>query len=360
MYRTWSSGDGSDILLIEGKPGSGKSTLTKYFKRHLSERGPQAGQIVATFFYSYREGQSQRDHSNMLRSVLYDVLDQNEAFFFHFQERYRKAARDGNSFQWPYNFLKEILLSFRDHPVETRLHLIVDAVDESEGRDRLDIVNLLRLLCAPANGCNVSSKVFIASRPIEGLNRSVANTGIKVITMQEVNKPDILKFAGSFLGPKLGLFGDLNRRATEIIIRNAQGVFVWVHLVREEVLKCSARGYTGRKIVDLLESLPKELEGSYRRMLDELESRSDEDVKDGVRILQFVLFTCRPLRLEELRHALAIPHEIEAEFQCSSEFFEDELIHGIDKRIIHCAGNFLEIKRVHGTPLYATISIESL
>jgi hypothetical protein len=91
-------------------------------------------------------------------------------------------------------------------------------------------------------------------------------------------------------------------------------------------------------------------------MVDELESRSDLDVKDGVRILQFVLFTCRPLRLEELRHALAIPHEIGAEFQCSKEFFEDGLIHDIDKRIVHCAGNFLEIKRIHGTPLYATIS----
>src|SRR6266852_5472806 len=142
-YRTWSSGDGSDILLIEGKPGSGKSTLTKYFKRHLSERGPQAGQIVATFFYSYREGQSQKDHSNMLRSVLYDVLDQDETFFFHFQKCYRQAARAGRTFQWPYSSLKDILLCLRDHPVEVRLYFIVDAVDESEDRDKLEVVQLL-------------------------------------------------------------------------------------------------------------------------------------------------------------------------------------------------------------------------
>jgi hypothetical protein len=71
-------------------------------------------------------------------------------------------------------------------------------------------------------------------------------------------------------------------------------------------------------------------------------------------MLQFVLFTCRPLRLEELRQALAIPGGINAEFPCSDELFEDGLIHGIERRIIHCTGNFLEIKRVHGTPLYGS------
>ena len=69
-------------------------------------------------------------------------------------------------------------------------------------------------------------------------------------------------------------------------------------------------------------------------------------------MLQFVLFTCRPLRLEELRHALAIPDAIDAEFPCPDEVFEDKLIQGIDKRIIRCTGNLLDIKRVHGTLLY--------
>jgi putative protein kinase ArgK-like GTPase of G3E family len=59
-YQMWSSSNGSDVLLIQGKPGSRKSTLTKYFKRHLLERASQAGQIVVTFFYSYREGDHKR------------------------------------------------------------------------------------------------------------------------------------------------------------------------------------------------------------------------------------------------------------------------------------------------------------
>jgi hypothetical protein len=63
-------------------------------------------------------------------------------------------------------------------------------------------------------------------------------------------------------------------------------------------------------------------------------------------MLQFVLFTFRPLRLEELRQALAIPDSPDVSFSCSDESFEEDLIIGIDKRVISCACNFLEIKGV--------------
>jgi hypothetical protein len=70
---------------------------------------------------------------------------------------------------------------------------------------------------------------------------------------------------------------------------------------------------------------------------------------DGLRMLQFVFFAYRPLRVEELRQALAIPDSLDAVFLCSDESFEGDLIIGIDKRIISCAGNFLEVKGVRGT-----------
>jgi hypothetical protein len=321
------------------------------------ERKPQAGQIVASFFYSYREGQSQKDHSNMLRSVLYNALDQDEAFFFHFQERYRQAALVGEPFRWPYNYLKEILLSLRDHPVEVRLYLIVDAVDESDDRDRLEIVQLLRQLCATKGPCLVKSKVFIASRPITGLNHHAAEiANLKVITLQDVNEPYILRFTQSFLNTNLGLSHDLVRQATEFIIQNARGVFIWVHLVKVEMLKYAENGCTGKEIFDLLTSLPIELEGFYSHILAELETRTDRDITVGLRMLQFALFTYRPLRMQELRHALAIPDKIDEEFPFSDKSFEEELIQGLDSRVIHCAGNFLDIKRVHGTPLYSIFS----
>jgi hypothetical protein len=320
----------------------------KYFKRSLLEPESRERQIVASFYYSYREGEQQTNHSNMLRSVLHDVLNQNEGFFFHFQPHYRQATQPGGHPRWSYDSLKEILLSFtKNHPVKERLYLVVDAVDESDdGERRYDVIELLRELCAAKGHCIV--KAFVASRPVIGLSGMSANLH-RMIRLQDVNYSDIVKFAGSFLGPELDLPPDIVHPATEYIVRNAQGVFVWVRLVREELIKYARSGCTKNQIFRFLESLPTELEGFYGCILTQLDGKEAQDVELGRRMLQFVLFAYRPLRLEELMHALAIRDSFDTAFPCSDESFEGELIHGIEKRIISCAGNFLEIKGSHGT-----------
>ena len=331
----------------------------KYFKRKLLKREPRGRRIVASFYYSYREGEEQTNHCNMLRSVLHDVLSQNEEFFFHFQSYYRQAAQHGGHPQWSYKSLKEILLSLtRDHPVSERLYLIVDAMDESDDGERIDVIKLLLDLCAAKGPCTV--KVFAASRPVVGLSGHSAKNH-KMIRLQEVNHSDILRFTESFLfDPELNLPPIIAHSATEYITGNAQGVFVWVHLVREELLEYAKHGYTRNQIFDFLKSLPTELEGIYKRMLMRLEGGMKQNIEIGQKILLFVLFTYRPLGLDELRHALAIRESQDFAFSCSDESFTGDLIYGIEKCVISCAGNFLEIKAQgdHGSSVSRSILLE--
>ena len=277
----------------------------------------------------------------MLRSILYDVLNQNETFFFHFQSLYRQMLQHG---VWSYDSLKKILLSFKEHPAKERLYLIVDAMDESDNEDRRGIISTLRQLSRNER-CACVVKVFVASRPLTGLNCQVAEIE-KIIRLQDENEPDILKFTESFLA-NLKLSPACHQKTKDYIVRNTQGVFVWVHLVEKELLKYDETGCNNNEIYNFLESLPTELDSFYERILDKLENNEQRDIKVGVKVFQLVLFAFRPLSVLEIQHALAISDDIDPEYLPSNASFEDELIKHIHKRIIHCGGNFLDIKGPH-------------
>jgi NACHT domain len=306
---------------------------------------------MADFFYSYREGELQKSHYNMLRSILYDILNQKETFFFHFQQEHRKyqallqKLSHSDLVEWHYESLKKVLSSLQDHPKAERLLLTIDAIDESDDEDRRDILKLLFNLCSNSKCCVV--KVFIASRPVAELEHNMSKFH-NLIRLQEETALDIKDFALSFLGPDLNFTGDLLYQATSYIVEQAQGVFLWVHLVREELLPYVESGCRKREIFEQLKNLPTGLEDFYEHILRKLAKGSPRDIRDGTRMFQLALFAYRPLSVAEFQHALAIPNDPSVEFIPSHESFEDELIWGIDKRVIHCGGNFLEIKGLRG------------
>ena len=315
----------------------------KYFHQSLLGREPHERPIVASFYYSYREGEKQTNHSNMLRSVLYDVLNQNEEFFFHFQADYRQIAQGGGHPEWSYQSLKGILRSFaKNHPVREQLYLVVDAVDESDAGERIDVINFLLELCSAKGRCVV--KVFVASRPVAGLSCYSLEENHKTIRLQDVNYPDILKFATSFLDESRFDIPPSNTYWALKVAEKAQGAFIWVRLVREELLRCAREGYSENEVIEFLESLPTELEEMYKNILTRLERGTERNIVIGQKMLQFVLLTYRPLGVGELTQALAMRDNLDSGFPCSDEQFQGRLIRGMSKRIISCAGNFLEIK----------------
>lgn len=185
-------------------------------------------------------------------TILYDILNQNEFFFYHhFQSEYRNyqaALRErGHSggVGWHYESFKRVLSSLWDYSLAERLYLIIDAVDESNDNDRRDILKLLFDLCSKSKNCIV--KVFIASRPVGQLElrRSKFHNFIR---LQDETKSDISSFAYSFLdGLHLTRFLP---QAMEYIVENAQGVFLWVQLVGEELLACDEEGHAEEDIFE--------------------------------------------------------------------------------------------------------------
>jgi len=270
----------------------------------------------------------------MLLSILYTILEQDESAFFHFQQEFRNFRR-GNFSEWPYDSLKTVLSSFADHPSTKPLYLILDAMDESEEDDRRGIIQLLCSLCSRENPCNI--KALLASRPLAELKHHIQQH--HVIKMQDENTSDISRFADDFLTRDLKFTGKILEEAKDYITKHAQGVFVWVGLVQNE-LHHAKTGYSDSEVLELLKDLPRELEELYESMFSRLENGLPRDIQVGIRLFRFVLFALRPLTVEELRDALAVPDDHDPRY----ESFQRKKIREIGRRIEHCGGGFFEIK----------------
>jgi ankyrin repeat domain-containing protein 50 len=65
------------------------------------------------------------------------------------------------------------------------------------------------------------------------------------------------------------------------------------------------QGHAEEHILRFLKQLPTELADFYTLMFQKLR-KEDLNLQDGVKIFQFVLFTCCPLTANELLHTLGI------------------------------------------------------
>ena len=328
-------------MFIEGKPGSGKSTLVRYFTDNFNPRVD--GAIVAKFFYSHRDGELERNHRSMLQCLLYDILKEDESFFMYFQQAHRDLEASSG---WAYAALKAVLKSCLNHPLKRSLFLVIDAMDESDENDRAEIVEFLRELSNPA-GKRCVIKVFLASRPINEIYH-VNLSGDQRIRLQDNNRVDIERYTHCILQkPIFHHYSDIRGEVQDYIVQNADGVFLWVRVVGDELEKRCRKGSPSKKMLIFLKSLPKELEGYYEYILQGLDGSDEDDRRDSTRILQFCLFSHRAIEHLELSDALAIPGEIFPTWPDLSSW-EGDRPKDIRLRLTNCAGGFVETKSISG------------
>jgi hypothetical protein len=168
-----------------------------------------------------------------------------------------------------------------------------------------------------------------------------------VIKLQDENKHDIMMFVYDFL-PNLNLPGPLLSEAADYINTNAEGVFLWVYVVKAELLRRRATGHNDKQIMHCLKCLPIEMVQFYELMLNRLEmDATQSDILDGLMIFRFVLFAIRPLTVAELQHILAVSSDLDILFELPLPEIDKYQINEFETRIMHCGGGFLEIKGTH-------------
>jgi ankyrin repeat protein len=296
QFRNWESRvdivSHNGVMWIKGKPGSGKSTLMKRIWQRLRKEANNS--ILAAFFFHGRGNNPiERSALGMLRSILYQLLDQSSQLCAAFLPIFLdKKKKHGNDIPWYFGELKSFLASSAGNLRSNRVWLLVDALDECAIEEVQSVVSILESLACSAIESHTALNICLASRHYPQIRMSKADE--LVVEAQCEHGQDIREYVRNNL-----IVNDPKIEAE--ILRKSAHVFLWVELVVKMLNKASDNGRV-RAMRQILCNVPDDLDDLYRALLTE--GRNPGELRESVYMLQWVLFAKEDLRPEELYFAV--------------------------------------------------------
>ncbi|KAK6334697.1 hypothetical protein TWF718_010144 [Orbilia javanica] len=328
------------VLWIKGKPGAGKSTLMKQIFLHCQKH--LAGYSIGAYFFSARGVGLEKSHFGMLRSLLYQLLDEEsdlacDIFFRRFRD---KEKKHGISWEWHEGELEAILselVSSLDRPIL----LLVDALDEcGEGEVRRVVSFLERLGLIAANSSKGSLNICLSSRHYPTI--TMAKMLDLVIDRREGHTNDMVIYIQDKLRIKQA---DIQEELQE----KASGVFLWVVLVVEMLNRSFGNGDIDEAQRKLRE-IPADLDEVFRLILEV----DNPELNRTIFTLQFMLFVNSDSRIRaiELYYAIKSASEPQSLRKHDNEIVTSEVIEAF---IVNCSRGLVEVEKVKGEPRFSYV-----
>ncbi|KAF3162229.1 hypothetical protein TWF751_010812 [Orbilia oligospora] len=276
------------VLWIKGKPGAGKSTLMKHTFLHCQEE--LSNHSIAAYFFSTRGQGLEKSRHGMLRSLLYQLCDNDSGAYRAFLQRFRdKEKKHGHSWEWREDELETIMLESVASSTKP-IVLLVDALDECDESEVRMVVNFLETL---------SSVSITAKRT---LNVCLSSRHYPTISMAKKLDLTIERIAGH--NEDIAIYVEAKLRIDDDDIKyelcnKAEGLFMWVILV----VGLLNRAYDDGDIDAVwirLQELPPDLDAVFTTLLE----IDNPEKYQTIFMLEFMLFCRDRLTPTELYYAV--------------------------------------------------------
>lgn len=327
-FCDWLRGDEASkgpIFWIQGKPGSGKSTLMKFGIRDprtldLLKSGRIGSWKLVAFFFHDRGSMVQKSLDGMMQEILHSILDQCPILLDVITPLYRKLVKSQRTTvpRWDTATLKKSLLTIaQERKPQVRLCLFLDALDE-HGGDNEELAVLLKQMVAETGEGTVKIKICLASRPWSIFTKHFGNC--PGFAIHEYTLGDISSYIKSRLtvdhhGSQHLLDQEQLLVIAAQVTEKSSGVFIWVRLVVDQLCKDIRDGTPFGNLETRVMKMPPELEDLYTHTL----RRIDADYCDESYVmLQIALCSISPLPLQTFLESVSY----------NQKYFDSDIILG--------------------------------
>jgi hypothetical protein len=291
-FQQWQQDPRSRLLWIKGDPGKGKTMLLCGI---IDELKKSTGNV--SFFYCQGTDSRLNSATAVLRGLIYLLVKQQPQLTSHLRKRYDQAGaslfQDANA--WV--ALSEVFTCMvQDEDLKTSC-LVVDALDECA----IDLPKLLELIVRTAAS---SSRVkwLVSSRNeghIEQKLKPVGDTAKLSLELKQ-NAEQVARAVDAYIDQKLSSLesleeDDLREQVRDKLRRKANGTFLWVALMMQELEKPESWDPLA-----VVEEAPAGLPQLYDRMMDQIQRLSTRNADICRSLLCTAAIAYRPLYFAEM------------------------------------------------------------
>ncbi|KAN0101984.1 Ankyrin repeat-containing domain protein [Hyaloscypha variabilis] len=307
-YMTWRDKE-RGMLWINGKPGSGKSTLMAFIYKSFQEYSTSSNDLLLDFFFHARGTLLQKTPIGMFRSMLHQVYDKVPAVRSQVSAAFkqkRKFGATGTGWQWQLKELQDLFSAAIVEASKSRsITIFVDALDEAGSKTASDLLiyfhDLYENNILPEDA---TAKFCISCRKYPRLSTKTSLN----ICVDDENHHDIVKYIKDRLsrlsGPGTAILSVHERKTlAQTIVRRASGVFLWTVLIIRRITKYIEDGCPFSFINQKLWEVPEGLSEVYENIIKTV--ILPEYRPKTYLLMQWVCVAREPLSVTELRYAFS-------------------------------------------------------
>ncbi|KAH6669960.1 hypothetical protein B0J14DRAFT_545730 [Halenospora varia] len=290
-FTDWLTSD-LGLLWLNGKPGSGKSTLIKYLATHtrslktLQDIQRTQAPVVVPFYFSDQGAEHEKSFVGFLHSIIYQILfrcedlrplilpifeDVKARSVTVLQGRDWKRVEDGTWTQAELESALEVII--KRSQVERSICLFIDGLDECSEIKARDLDFLSRITSSQKRPLTI--KACIASRPLNSIQLRMVH--YPSIELQKWTTDDISTYVFDRLDQTTRLVwnqalpeSELDQKIIPEVVKRASGIFTWVKIAVDELSLGLEQGDTSQELFDKLSGLPSALKELYTKMIDDI------------------------------------------------------------------------------------------
>jgi hypothetical protein len=325
-FQQWQQDSHSRLLWVKGDPGKGKTMLLCGLINELQSSMPKT-ELLSYFFCQATDSRI-NSATGVIRGLLYMLVDQQPSLLSYIRRKYDHAGKalfeDANA--WV--ALSEIFTTMMQDKGLKTTYLVVDALDEC-------IVDLPKLLDLIVRTRTLSPcvKWLLSSRNeshIEEKLKSVCDEAKLSLELKQ-NAEQVIRAVDAYIDYKLSCLeslgeADLRKRVRDRLHQKANGTFLWVALVVQELEKPESWDPLA-----VVEEAPADLHQLYDRMMEQIQRLSARNVDICQSLLCTTAIAYRPLYLAEIGSL------------CRS-VGQATMLGGTVRKIVAMCGSFLTIR----------------